>query len=187
MIGIADEEFIRSNVPMTKREIRILTIVNANIKSSDIVLDIGAGTGSLSIESALIARQVYSIEKNPDAVELIQLNAEKFNVNNMIIINAEAPNGIESISQIDVVLIGGSSGNLKKILDTVDKRLKIGGRIIINCITIQTISETLKYFNEHKNYKYDAIQVQINHLQHVGQFNMSKANNPIYIVTAEKF
>ncbi len=186
MLGIADEEFIRGNVPMTKREIRILTIVKADIKRGDVVIDIGAGTGSLSIEAARIARQVFSIERNPEAIELIEQNAEKFNLNNIIIINAEAPNGLEAINKIDVVLIGGSGGKLKKILDTVDKRMKSGSRIVINCITIQTIVEALKYFNENKNYKYEAIQVQVNQLQHVGDFDMLKAANPICIITATK-
>ena len=186
MIGIADEEFIRGAVPMTKQEIRILTIAKAQIKPGEVVIDIGAGTGSLSIEAAMTARQVYAIERNPDAVELIQQNAEKFKIDNIIIINSEAPNGLEAINKVDVVLIGGSGGKLNKILDTVSKRLKTGGRIVLNCITIQTISEALNYFKSHDNYKYDAIQVQINRFQQVGPVDMAKALNPIYIVTAIK-
>lgn len=186
MIGIDDEEFIRGEVPMTKQEIRILTIAKARIKPGDVVIDIGAGTGSLSIEAAMIARQVYAIERNPDAIELIQQNAERFKVDNIIIINSEAPNGLEAISKVDVVLIGGSGGKLTKILDTLDRRIKSGGRIVINCITIQTISDALAYFKSRNNYKYDAIQVQVNRLQQFGSFDMAKALNPIYIVTAVK-
>lgn len=186
MIGIDDSEFIRGDVPMTKQEIRILTLAKAKIKSGDVVIDIGAGTGSLSIESAQIARRVFAIERNPDAIELIQQNAEKFEVDNLIIINAEAPNGLESIKNIDVALIGGSGGKLANILDTLDRRLKIGGRIVLNCITIQTIYETLNYFKAHDNYEYETIQVQINRIQQVGNVDMAKAINPIYIVTAVK-
>ena len=186
MIGIDDEEFIRGEVPMTKQEIRILTIAKARIKPGDVVIDIGAGTGSLSIEAAMTARQVYAIERNPDAVELIQQNAEKFKVDNIVIINAEAPNGLEAINKVDVVLIGGSGGKLMKILDTIDRRLKSGGRIVLNCITIQTISEALSYFKSHNDYKYDAFQMQINRLQQVGTIDMAKALNPIYIITAIK-
>ena len=183
-MAISDEEFIRGNVPMTKQEIRILTIAKAQIKPNDVVIDIGAGTGSLSIEAAMTARQVFAIERNAEAVELIERNVEKFGIDNIIIINAEAPNGLEAISKIDAALIGGSGGNLTKILDTIDKRLKSGGRIILNCITIQTLSEALEYFKKHDNYKYEAIQVQINRLNQVGQYDMAKALNPIYIVTA---
>ena len=186
MIGIDDEEFIRGEVPMTKQEIRILTIAKARINKGDVVIDIGAGTGSLSIEAAMIARQVFAIERNSEAVDLIQQNSEKFHLDNIIVINAEAPNGLEAISKVDVVLIGGSGGKLTKILETVDKRLKSGGRIVLNCITIQTIAETLNYFKSHDNYKYEAIQVQINRFNQVANLDMAKALNPIYIVTAVK-
>ena len=183
-MAIPDEEFIRGNVPMTKQEIRILTLAKAQVKPGDVVIDIGAGTGSLSIEAAMIARQVFAVERNNEAIELIEQNAEKFGVDNIIIINAEAPNGLEGISKIDTAIIGGSGGNLTNILDTIDRRLKSGGRIVINCITIQTLSETLEYFKNHDNYKYEAIQVQINRLNQVGQYDMAKALNPIYIITA---
>lgn len=186
MIGINDDEFIRGDVPMTKQEIRILTIAKAKIKPGDTVIDIGAGTGSLSIEAAKIARQVFAIEKNPDAVDLIEQNAEKFSVNNIIIINAEAPKSLSAIKNVDVVLIGGSGGFLKNILETIDKRLKAGGRIVINAITIQTLNDAIDYFKNHSNYKYDAIQVQINRLQQIGHYDMSKALNPIFIISAEK-
>ena len=186
MFGIDDEEFIRGDVPMTKQEIRILTLAKAKIKPGDVVIDIGAGTGSLSIEAAQIARQVFAIERNHDTLELIQQNADKFKIDNIIIINAEAPNGLDAIKNVDVALIGGSGGKLTKILETLNKRLKVGGRIVINCIAIQTISEAINYFKSHDNYNYETIQVQINRLQQVGHVDMSKALNPIYIVTALK-
>ena len=183
---IPDEDFIRGTVPMTKQEIRILTMAKAQLKPNDVVIDIGAGTGSLSIEAAMVARRVFAVERDAAAIELIEQNVEKFDVDNIIIINAEAPNGLEAINNIDVAIIGGSGGNLTKILDTIDRRLKVGGRIVINCITIQTIAEALEYFKNHNNYEYEAIQVQINRLNHVGQYDMAKALNPIYILTAVK-
>ena len=186
MIGIDDEEFIRGNVPMTKQEIRILTIAKAKIKPTDVVVDIGAGTGSISIEAAMIARQVFAIEKNPEAVDLISQNAEKFGIDNIIIIHAEAPNGLEGIKNADVVFIGGSSGALKDIMQVVDNRIKTGSRIVINCITIQTLSSCLDYFKNHNGYKYEAVQIQVNRLQQIAQYDMAKALNPIYIVTAFK-
>ena len=85
IIGIPDEDFIRGKVPMTKREIRILTIANAQLEEDSVVCDVGAGTGSLSIESALQAPlgRVYAIERKPEALELIKRNAEKFGVDNL--------------------------------------------------------------------------------------------------------
>ena len=183
---IPDEDFIRGTVPMTKQEIRILTMAKAQLKPNDVVIDIGAGTGSLSIEAAMVARRVFAVERDPAAIELIEKNVEKFGVDNIIIINAVAPNGLEAINRVGAAIIGGSGGNLIGIIDTVDRRLKVGGRIVVNCITIQTIAESLEYFKNHNNYEYEAIQVQINRLNHVGQYDMAKALNPIYILTAVK-
>ncbi len=188
MFGIDDEKFLRGKVPMTKREIRILTLANAEIGEEDLVVDIGAGTGSLSIEAALIARRgyVYAIEKNPEAVRLVAQNAEKFAVTNLAIINSEAPKGLQKIPQINVAIIGGSGGNLTEILKAVDAKLKADGRIVMNFITIQSLAICLEWLKNHPTYKYDAIQVQINRLQSLGCYEMAKALNPVHIVTAKK-
>lgn len=188
MLGIDDEKFIRGKIPMTKREIRILTLANAQIGANDIVVDIGAGTGSISIEAAQIASggHVYAVEKNPEGVKLIEQNAAKFAVKNITIINATAPAGLSKISQIDVAIIGGSSGLLEEILSNVNKRIKVGGRIVVNAITIQTLAGTLGWLKNHKEFKYDAVQVQISRLKNLGHYDMAEALNPIHIVTALK-
>ena len=112
-IGIADTEFIRGNIPMTKEEVRILTLAKAKIKADDIIIDIGAGTGSLSIEAALLAPKgkVFALEKNLEGIDLIKKNAEKFQANNITVINAYAPEGMADLPQADVIFIGGSGKN----------------------------------------------------------------------------
>ncbi|MBQ3854230.1 MAG: precorrin-6Y C5,15-methyltransferase (decarboxylating) subunit CbiT [Anaerovibrio sp.] len=187
-LGIPDEDFIRGKVPMTKQEIRILTIAKAKIKPSDIVCDIGAGTGSLSVEAALQAPKgmVYAIEKNPEGIELIQKNATKFGVKNLKIIGSYAPDGMDQLPELDTAIVGGSSGNLALILDKVDEKLKMGGRIVVNCITIQTIAQCIEYMRQRQDYTYEAIQVQVSQLQQLGAYDMAKANNPVFIVIAEK-
>lgn len=188
MIGIDDEKFLRGKVPMTKREIRILTLVNAGIEAEDLIVDVGAGTGSISIEAARLAAggHVYAIEKESDAIGLIRQNAEKFNVKNLTIIEATAPEGFENIPPLDVAIIGGTGGWLMEVLNAVDEKLKIGGRIVLNFITVQSLANCLGWLKAHSNYCYDAIQVQINRLQNVGFKDMSKALNPVHIVTAKK-
>lgn len=188
MIGIDDEKFLRGKVPMTKREIRILTLVNAQIGAEDLIVDVGAGTGSISIEAAKLAvgGHVYAIEKESDAIALIRQNAEKFNVKNLTIIEATAPEGFENIPPLDVAIIGGNGGWLMDILNAVDEKLKIGGRIVLNFITVQSLANCLGWLKAHSNYRYDAIQVQINRLHNVGFKDMSKALNPVHIVTAKK-
>lgn len=184
-LGLPDEAFIRSKVPMTKQEIRILTLVKARIKPDAIVYDIGAGTGSLSIEAARLASagRVYALERNPDGIELIRANAANFALTNVTAIETEAPAGLAELPAPDTVLIGGSGGNLTEIFDATLPRLSAGGRLVLNCITMQTLAMALEYLHVHTEYEYEAIQVQINRLARVGGYDMAKAINPIYIVT----
>lgn len=188
-IGIPDAEFIRGKVPMTKQEIRILTIAKAGIRPGDMVLDVGAGTGSLSCEAAMQAGNdgmVYAIERNPEGIGLIAANAEKFGLDNVHIIHAEAPAGMDELPRLDAVLIGGSGKRLEPILDRAGELLKTGGRIILNCITVQTLMQCLNYMRASELYKYETVQVQVNRWEQVGSYDMAKAANPIFIVACEK-
>ena len=188
-LGIADEEFIRQDVPMTKQEIRILSLVKAQIAPDAVVYDIGAGTGSISIEAARLAPQgqVYAIERSSEGIGLIRANAANFAVKNVTVILAEAPEGLADLPEADAILIGGSGGNLQEILTEVTPKLKASGRLVLNCITVQTLMQCIEFMREHSDtYIYEAIQVQVSQLEQVGRYDMAKANNPIYIVTCEK-
>ena len=188
-LGIADEAFIRGKVPMTKQEIRVLTMVKARIAPTDVVWDVGAGTGSMSIEAAHLAPQghVYAIERNSEGVSLIEKNKEKFGVGNLTVIEGDAPDALKDLPDCNAAIIGGSGSRLPEILDEISSRLKTGGRVVINCISVQTLAAALSYLRGHESdFSYEAIQVQINRLQAVGAYDMAKAINPIYIVTAEK-
>ena len=187
--GIADEEFIRDKVPMTKEEIRILTMCKAKIRPDNIIWDIGAGTGSLSIEAALLAHQgkVYAIEKKDLAVDLLHQNIAKFKLEDKVkVIATEAPKGLDELPNCDVVFIGGSGKHMFEILDIIDSKLNEGGRIIVNAVTIQTISEITTYMKQKENYTYESIQVQVNRLRQIGSYDMFNAQNPVYIVTCKK-
>lgn len=187
--GIADEEFIRDKVPMTKEEIRILTMCKAKIRPDNIICDIGAGTGSLSIEAALLAPQgeVYAIEKKDLAVDLLHQNIAKFKLEDKVkVIATEAPKGLDELPNCDVVFIGGSGKHMFEILDIIDSKLNEGGRIIVNAVTIQTISEITTYMKQKENYTYEAIQIQVNRLRQIGSYDMFNAQNPVYIVTCKK-
>ena len=188
-LGIADEEFIRQDVPMTKQEIRILSLVKAQIAPDAVVYDIGAGTGSISIEAARLAPQgqVYAIERSSEGIGLIRANAANFAVKNVTVIQAEAPEGLADLPEADAILIGGSGGNLQEILTEVTPKLKASGRLVLNCITVQTLMQCIEFMRENSDtYIYEAIQVQVTRLQQVGTYDMAKANNPIYIVTCWK-
>ena len=184
MFGIDDEEFIRGKVPMTKQEVRILTLAKAQIKKDSVIVDVGAGTGSITIEAARLATdgKIFAIERKAEAVELIRRNVEKFSVDNVEIICAEAPDGLENLPELDAAIIGGSGGQLEKILDKL--KIKRGGRVVVNAITLQTAAACTKYFKSH-DWKYEAIQVQITRFEKIGSYDMAKALNPVWIITAD--
>ena len=188
-LGIKDEAFVRGKVPMTKEEIRILTLVKAQIAPDAVVYDVGAGTGSLSIEAARLAPagHVYAIEKNPEGIGLIAENAKRFGVENITVVEGAAPAALDGLPALDVALIGGSGRKLADILDIIGARLRPAGRIVANAITMQTVAACLDYFHAHaEHYAYEAIQVQISRLERVGPYDMAKALNPIYIITAQR-
>ena len=188
-LGLPDAAFVRGKVPMTKQEIRILTLVKAQIGPRDIVYDIGAGTGSLSIEAARLAPEghVYAVERKEEAIRLIEANGERFGLENLSVIEAEAPAGLENLPLADAVLIGGSGGHLASILDCVAGKLREGGRLVLNCITVQTLAAALDYLHAHEAvYRYEAIQVQVSRLRRVGPYDMADAQNPVYIITCTK-
>ncbi len=174
---------------MTKQEIRILALAKARIRPRDVVYDIGAGTGSISIEAARLAPDgsVFSIERNPKAIDLIYQNAEKFEVDNLTVMESEAPEGMEHLPMADVIFIGGSGGDMSEILRASDLGLNTGGRIVITCITIQTLMACIFYMREHaKSYDYETIQIQATRLEQIGDYDMAKAMNPVYIMTCHK-
>lgn len=184
---IDDEKFIRGNVPMTKQEIRILTLAKAQLRSDSVVVDVGAGTGSITIEAALLAPhgKIFAVERKAEAVELIKHNVEKFSVDNVEIICAQAPDGLKDLPALDAAIIGGSGGHLDEILDVLDGKLKVGGQVVINAITIQTTAAALDCLKT-RAWSYDACTVQITRLERVDRYDLAKALNPVTIIAAEK-
>ncbi|MDD4601892.1 Cobalt-precorrin-6B C(15)-methyltransferase (decarboxylating) [bioreactor metagenome] len=187
-LGINDEQFIRGNIPMTKQEIRILILANARIRPDDTIIDIGAGTGSISIEAARQANngQVYAIERQQEGVDLIRANADKFKVNNITVISGSAPQALDDLPLADVIIVGGSGGHLKKILDKSDMLLKSDGRLIITAVTAETLYNTLTIMQSNPNYSVSASGVQVTRIKQVGHSNMFEALNPIYIIVCTK-
>lgn len=187
MFGIDDEEFIRGNVPMTKAEIRAMVMVKAGIHPEDVVADIGAGTGSLTIEAALCAEKgkVYAIERNPEGIELIRKNAEKFGCKNIYTITGTAPDAMEGLPALDVVIIGGSSGNMKEILNRATRLLKPEGRIIMTSVTAETTGEVVQEF-KNRPFAFEGFQMQINRLRKLGRYHLFQPISPVFIFVATK-
>ncbi len=186
--GIPDQEFIRDDVPMTKEEVRTIAISKLRLKEDDTVIDIGAGTGSISIEMARILKKgyVYSIEKEEKAIRLIKENCKKFNTKNIKIIEGEAPEALKEIKKFNRIIIGGSGGRLSEILEWVDANLKKSGRIVINAITLDTLKNSEKFLESKKYKDIEIIQVAISKFKEAGNSKMLKANYPVFIISGEK-
>lgn len=186
VFGLADEKFIRGDVPMTKAEIRALVMVKAGIQREDTVVDIGAGTGSISIEAALAATRgkVYAIERNPEGIELIRRNAVQFGCTNLEAIHGKAPDALRDLPPIDVAIIGGSGGQLSAIFSRLEELLTVGGRVVATAVTAETTAQLLAICKE-KKWQYNAIQVQINRLRKAGPYHLYQPLSPILIVQAQ--
>ena len=185
--GLNDDLFMRSKVPMTKQEIRAVSISKLMPQETDVIYDIGAGTGSCSIELALQAGRgmVYAFERNPEAVQLIEKNKELFGVENLTVIAGEASEKLEEMPVPDCVFIGGSGGNLCKMLDTIYAK-NVNCRVVINAITVETLIEVVEYYKQHEAYALDIVNVFAARAKKLGAYNLMMSQNPVYIMTALK-
>ena len=186
--GIPDQYFVRGKVPMTKEEVRAVTLGKARLTKDSIVYDIGAGTGSISIEAALLAPwgRVVAIEKNPEGISLIEENRQRFGVDNLEIIAGDASIALEKLPAAHRIIIGGSGGFLKKILQQSKEKLLPRGRVVLNCIALESLFNSLEILEELGFEEIEVSQVSIARAEKVAGLRMMKGLNPIYIVAAEK-
>lgn len=182
---LRDEDFIRGKVPMTKEEIRTLSVTKLELEEDSVVYDVGAGTGSVSIEMALNTRgNVYAIEKNPEGIELININKKKFKTSNLKIVEGVAPDAMRDLPTPTHAFIGGSSGNLREIInDLLDKNPNV--RIVINAITLETIFEAMECIKEFSLEDVDITQASISKSRKLGKYNLMTGQNPIYVISCK--
>ncbi len=182
--GIPDEEFLRGGVPMTKAEIRAVSMAKLSLNRDSVVWDIGAGTGSVSVECALAAYDgtVFAVEKNPEGVKLIRENAVRFKTDNLTVVEGAAPEALTGLPTPTHAFIGGSGGNLKEIISLILQK-NPEAVIVVNTVTLETQTEVLEYCHAMPLRLMDAVQVGVTKTQKMGRYHLTAAQNPVWIFT----
>ena len=186
--GIPDDQFLRGEVPLTKSEIRCLTLSLLRLAEGQRVLDIGAGSGGLSIECALLLKKgsVCAVERDKEAVGLIKANLAHFEVDNVTLVEGEAPQALQGLGRFDRIMIGGSGGNLPAIIGASRKMLTSGGVLVINCILFETFSASLELLKSSSFESISFIQAAIARSHQIGGGTALQPLNPVFIVSAVK-
>lgn len=177
-----DSLFTREKVPMTKAEVRALSIAKLNLSPGAVVYDIGSGSGSVSVQIAKTSSdiQVYAIEKKPEAFALTKKNIEKFDLFNVSAIEGKAPDMLTDLPAPTHVFIGGSGGNLIPILKEIYKK-NSNCTVVITAVTLETLEEIRSIEKEIKILYYNLIQLSVSRVKKNGAYNMINSENPVWI------
>lgn len=186
---LKDEEFIRGNCPMTKEEVRALSISKMGLSKSSKVIDVGSGTGTITVQASIIAKDgfVYSIEKDEDAFNTTKININKFNLENVKQIKGNALSVLKEMNlkkiKVDSIFVGGSLGELEEIIDLSFDLLKDNGKLVLNFITLKNLNICLEKLKG-LNIKSEIISVNISRCK--GESMMMISENPIFIIECNK-
>lgn len=183
--GLPDEAFERGDVPMTKQEVRAAVLAKLAVRPEDILWDVGAGTGSVSVELALAAPRgrVYAVECRPEGCALIKANREKFRTRNLVLVEGLAPAALSDLPAPDAVFIGGSKGSLATIVDAaLDKNPD--ARICVSAIALESLSAAVAALTA-KGRTVQVSQIAVSRAKAVGGLHLMMAQNPIYLITGE--
>lgn len=189
--GVPDELFMTSeSIPgPTKEEIRVITISKARLKEGGYVIDVGCGVGSLTVEAALAVGptgRIFAIDENEEAVKITRLNVAKFGVQDHVhIIHGRAPEALRPLPCVDSVIIGGTK-SLAETLKIACEKLKAGGRLVVNAVTLETAYESLRRMRELGLRELDLTIIFVAKGRFTDAGAMILARNPIFIISATK-
>ncbi len=184
--GLPDDAFRRGDVPMTKEEIRTLVLSKLRLEADHTLWDVGAGTGSVSVEGALAvpAGRVYAVERRPEAVALLEENKESFGLSNLYIVPGAAPEVLRDLPAPDRVFLGGTAGCMEAVLRlALEKNPAV--RVVATAVTLETIAEALRCFASAGLGEPDIVQVAATRIKKRGGYHMMDAQNPVWIVSGE--
>ncbi len=159
--GVPDDLFVRGKVPMTKEEVRVVCLAKLRLPAGGVFWDVGAGTGSMAVEAAILGRgQVYAVERDPEGLDLIRANLDRFGLDNVHVVAGEAPDVLADLPDPDRVLVGGSGGHLTEILQEVNRRLKPEGVVVVPAITVEKVLVLYLERPRHSRAETDALDVR---------------------------
>lgn len=184
--SLPDEAFIRGKVPMTKATIRHTAVCNLQLQDHHTVWDVGAGTGSVSIECAfgVPAGQVYAIERKEEAVALLQENKAKFGLSNLHVVEGLAPEVLADLPAPDRVFLGGTAGNLEAILAVIFAKNQTC-RLVLTAVTLETLAQATKAFETFDLVDVDICQIAVTNTRTAGSYHLFDAQNPVWMLTGE--
>jgi precorrin-6B C5,15-methyltransferase / cobalt-precorrin-6B C5,C15-methyltransferase len=187
VMGIADDEFSTARKLITKQEVRAVTLAKLQLQNDLVLWDIGAGSGSVSIEAGNLMPngKVFALEKNPQYLVFIRENLKKFASKNIMLVEALAPEGIDELPNPDRVFIGGSGGMLEDIIDAVDRRLKPDGVIVLNAVTLDTLTKAVEFLEDH-GYTVEVACINVSKTIGLTEYKMFEAHNPVYVISARR-
>ena len=179
--GIPDGEFIRGNVPMTKQEVRAAILAKLGVCPTDVCWDIGAGTGSVSVELAIAGRAVWAVEREAEACSLIRENRARFRAWNLRITEGEAPAALASLPVPNAVFVGGSGGALEEILDAALTR-NPQVRLCVSAIALETLYRASDWM-EKNGMEAEIAQIAVSRTKKAGGQQLLMANNPVFLIS----
>ena len=181
--GLPDEAFLRGQVPMTKQEVRAAALAKLAVRPTDTLWDVGAGTGSVSVELALAAPEgrVFAVECEPDACALIRDNKRKFSAWNLQLVEGRAPQVLQDLPAPDAAFIGGTKGNMEEIIDlTLYKNP--AARMCVSAIAVETLSAAVTALTSH-GLEVQVTQIAVSRTKAAGKLHLLLANNPTFLIT----
>lgn len=180
--GLKDDLFERDKVPMTKEEIRALSICKLGITDKSVIYDIGSGTGSIAMELALLSPdvQVYAIETNETAISLLERNRKKLGAFNVEIVSALAPDGLEDLPTPTHAFLGGTKGKLKEILECLYAK-NPNMKVVMNAVSMESICAMQSLSDAFPMKDFEAAQIAVSKTKEVGAYHMMQAQNPVTI------
>ena len=171
---------------ITKREVRAVSLARLQLHADSIVWDIGAGSGSVGLEAARLccSGYVYAIEKNPADFAIVQQNRENMAITNYRVQHGKAPERLDTWPNPDAVFLGGSGGELAELIRLCLSRLKVGGWLVMNFVTLENLTQATQTLKA-ENAQWDVTQLQASRSQPILHMHRMAAENPVWIVCAQ--